>query len=156
MVYYAVKVLLSAVLIVLVTEIAKRSTLAGALIASVPLTSVLAFVWLYWDTRDAARVAGLSIDIFWGYPSLAFLSRCRCSSGWAGDSGRAWSRNGRHGRMLRRHDRYTAPVRRGGVSRGLAANPPWPPFFKRGPVGGRRCAANLQWCAGTFSGPTPL
>jgi hypothetical protein len=74
MVYYAVKVLLSAVLIVLVTEIAKRSTLAGALIASVPLTSVLAFVWLYWDTRDAARVAGLSIDIFWlVIPSLALF-----------------------------------------------------------------------------------
>ena len=74
MVYYAVKVLLSAVLIVLVTEIAKRSTLAGALIASLPLTSVLAFVWLYWDTRDAARVAGLSIDIFWlVIPSLALF-----------------------------------------------------------------------------------
>jgi hypothetical protein len=74
MVYYAVKVLLSAVLIVLVTELAKRSTLAGALIASLPLTSVLAFVWLYWDTRDAAKVADLSIDIFWlVIPSLALL-----------------------------------------------------------------------------------
>ena len=74
MVYYAVKVLLSAVLIVLVTEIAKRSTLAGALIASLPLTSVLAFVWLYWDTRDAAKVAGLSIDILWlVIPSLALF-----------------------------------------------------------------------------------
>jgi hypothetical protein len=74
MVYYAVKVLLSAVLIVLVTELAKRSTLAGALIASLPLTSLLAFVWLYWDTRDASRVAGLSIDIFWlVIPSLALF-----------------------------------------------------------------------------------
>jgi hypothetical protein len=74
MLYYAVKVLLSAVLIVFVTELAKRSTLAGALVASLPLTSVLAFVWLYWDTRDAAKVADLSIDIFWlVIPSLALL-----------------------------------------------------------------------------------
>ncbi|HYL18803.1 MAG TPA: DUF3147 family protein [Burkholderiales bacterium] len=71
---YAIKVLLSAVLIVLVTELAKRSTLAGAVIASLPLTSLLAFVWLYWDTRDASRVAGLSVDIFWlVIPSLALF-----------------------------------------------------------------------------------
>jgi hypothetical protein len=74
MIYYAAKVLLSAVLIVLVAEVAKRSTWAGALIASLPLTSLLAFVWLYWDTRDATRVAGLSIDIFWlVIPSLALF-----------------------------------------------------------------------------------
>jgi hypothetical protein len=71
---YAIKVLLSAVLIVLVTELAKRSTVAGAVIASLPLTSLLAFVWLYWETRDASRVAGLSVDIFWlVIPSLALF-----------------------------------------------------------------------------------
>ena len=71
---YAIKVLLSALVIVFVTELAKRSTLVGALIASLPLTSLLAFVWLYWDTRDASRVAGLSIDIFWlVLPSLALF-----------------------------------------------------------------------------------
>ncbi|MGH8528257.1 MAG: DUF3147 family protein [Nevskiales bacterium] len=74
MTYYAVKLLLSAVVIVLISELAKRNTLAGALLASLPLTSLLAFIWVYWETRDAARIATLSLDIFWlVFPSLALF-----------------------------------------------------------------------------------
>lgn len=72
--YYAVKILVSAVLIVLIAEIAKRSTLFGALIASLPITSLLAFIWLYLDTGDSAKVAALSAGVFWlVLPSLAFF-----------------------------------------------------------------------------------
>lgn len=74
MVYYIVKLLITVVLIVLVSELAKRSTLYGALLASVPLVSVLAMIWLYVDTRDSARVAALSGSIFWlVLPSLALF-----------------------------------------------------------------------------------
>jgi hypothetical protein len=74
MTYYAIKVLLSAVVVILVSELAKRNSLLGALAASLPITSLLAFVWLYWDTGDAARVSSLSIDIFWlVIPSLALF-----------------------------------------------------------------------------------
>ena len=74
MVYYAIKVLISAALIVLVSELAKRDSLLAALVASLPVTSLLAFVWLYWDTGDAARVSSLSLDIFWlVIPSLALF-----------------------------------------------------------------------------------
>ena len=65
MFYYTVKILLSALIIVAVSEIAKRSSVLGALLASLPLTSLLAFVWLYLDTGDAQKVASLSSDIFW-------------------------------------------------------------------------------------------
>jgi hypothetical protein len=65
MFYYTIKILLSSLVIVAVSEIAKRSTLLGALLASLPLTSLLAFVWLYVDTGDVQKVAGLSSDIFW-------------------------------------------------------------------------------------------
>jgi hypothetical protein len=72
--YYAVKILVSAVLIVLISEIAKRSTLFGALVASLPITSLLAFIWLYLDTGDSARIAALSTGVFWlVLPSLAFF-----------------------------------------------------------------------------------
>jgi hypothetical protein len=75
MIYYAVKVLLSAIVVVAVSEVAKRSTLAGALIASLPLTSILAFVWLYSETHDVERISGLSIDIVWlVIPSLALFA----------------------------------------------------------------------------------
>lgn len=75
MIHYAVKVLVSAALIVLISEIAKRSTLFGALVASLPITSLLAFIWLYVDTGDAARISSLSIGVFWlVIPSLAFFA----------------------------------------------------------------------------------
>lgn len=74
MIYYIVKLLITVVLIVLVSELAKRSTLYGALLASVPLVSVLAMIWLYVDTRDSAKVAALSGSIFWlVLPSLALF-----------------------------------------------------------------------------------
>jgi len=65
MFYFMIKVLLSALIIAAISEISKRSTILGALLASLPLTSVLAFVWLYIDTGDSARVADLSMEIFW-------------------------------------------------------------------------------------------
>jgi hypothetical protein len=65
MLHYIVKVALSAVLIVAIAEFAKRSSFWGALIAALPLTSLLAFVWLYLDTGDSRAVAALSTSIFW-------------------------------------------------------------------------------------------
>lgn len=74
MLYYSIKILLSSLIIVAVSEIAKRSSMLGALLASLPLTSLLAFVWLYLDTGDVQKVASLSSDIFWlVLPSLALF-----------------------------------------------------------------------------------
>ena len=47
--------MLSALIIVAVSEVAKRSSLLGAALASLPLTSLLAFVWLYLDTGDTQK-----------------------------------------------------------------------------------------------------
>ncbi len=75
MLYYVVKVSISAALIVLVSEVAKRSSVLGGLIASLPLVSLLGIIWLYVDTRDAAKVAALAADIFWlVLPSLVFFA----------------------------------------------------------------------------------
>src|SRR5512141_815134 len=72
--YYITKIAVSAALIVLISEIAKRSALIGAIVASVPLVSVLAMIWLYTDTRDAAQVADLSRSIVWlVLPSLVLF-----------------------------------------------------------------------------------
>lgn len=65
MLYTLLKVLISAILIAAISEIAKRSSLLGAILASIPLLSVLAMVWLYIDTRNALEVSNLSIAIFW-------------------------------------------------------------------------------------------
>ena len=74
MVALIVKVLLTALIVVGVSELGKRSALAGALLASLPLTSLLALIWLYRDTGDATQAADLARGIFWlVLPSLAFF-----------------------------------------------------------------------------------
>jgi hypothetical protein len=74
MVYSAVKVLLTAVLVVAIAEAAKRSTVLGGIIASLPLTSVLAFIWLYGETGDTQKIADLSTSVFWYVlPSLVLF-----------------------------------------------------------------------------------
>ena len=62
---YAIKILLTSVIVVAISELAKRESFWGALLASLPLTSLLAFVWLYVETGDVNKVAGLSQGIFW-------------------------------------------------------------------------------------------
>jgi hypothetical protein len=72
--YTALKVLLTAVLVVAISEAAKRSTLLGGILASLPLTSLLAFIWLYGETGDTAKIADLSVSIFWYVlPSLVLF-----------------------------------------------------------------------------------
>ncbi len=65
MLYNIIKVLISAFLVATISEIAKRSSVFGAILASIPLVSVLAMVWLYIDTQNAREVAMLSKAIFW-------------------------------------------------------------------------------------------
>ncbi len=65
MFYYAVKLAVSAIVIAAIAEIAKRSTGFAALVASLPLTSLLAFVWLHAEGVESARIAELSGQIFW-------------------------------------------------------------------------------------------
>lgn len=74
MTYYIIKIAVTTALIVAISEIAKRSTLVGAILASVPLVSVLAMVWLYAETKDVARVGALATSVFWlVLPSLALF-----------------------------------------------------------------------------------
>ena len=86
MAYYVVKLVLSAAIIVAVSELSKTSRTAGAVLASLPLLSLLAMVWLYVDTRQAEAVARLSTDIFWlVLPSLPLflILPALLRSGWS-------------------------------------------------------------------------
>ena len=75
MIYHAIKLVLSAVIIVAVSEIAKREPIWAGALASLPLVSLLAIVWLYLDTGSGEQVASLSWSIFWlVLPSLVFFA----------------------------------------------------------------------------------
>ena len=74
MLYLIIKTVLTAVIIVGISEIGKRYTPFAALLAALPLTSLLAMIWLYVDTGDSGRIAELSIGIFWlVLPTLLFF-----------------------------------------------------------------------------------
>jgi hypothetical protein len=83
---FGAKILVTVAVVVAVSEIAKRSSFWGAVLASLPLTSLLAFVWLYAETGNAQAVANLSQTIFWlVLPSLPLfvLLPLLLRTGWA-------------------------------------------------------------------------
>jgi len=74
MLSYIVKILITTLLIVTISEIAKRSSLIAGILASIPIVSVLAMIWMYVDTKDTVKVSDLSVSIFWlVIPSLALF-----------------------------------------------------------------------------------
>ena len=71
MLYLAIKAAISGVIVAAVSEIARRYPGWGGLVASLPLTSLLAMVWLFRDSHDPGRVAALSVSTFWFFlPSI--------------------------------------------------------------------------------------
>ncbi len=69
--YLLLKALLSGLVIAAASEIARRSPGLGGLVVSLPLVSLLAFLWLWRDTGDPERIAALSQSAFWFFlPSM--------------------------------------------------------------------------------------
>ena len=60
-----IKTLISAAIIAMVSEIAKRSPAFAALIASLPLISVLGMLWIDQETSDVQRIASHAEATFW-------------------------------------------------------------------------------------------
>lgn len=65
MLYLFAKAALSGIIVMLVSEIARRSPSLGGLVASLPLISVLAIIWLWKETADSERVAAHANATFW-------------------------------------------------------------------------------------------
>ncbi len=69
--YFALKILISALILVAVSEIAKRNQTLGGMILSLPMMSVLAMTWMWRDTGDTAKIADTAQASFWFFlPSL--------------------------------------------------------------------------------------
>jgi hypothetical protein len=63
--YLIIKAALSGIIVAAVSEIARRYPSWGGLVASLPLTSLLAMLWLYRDSHEPERVAELSLSTIW-------------------------------------------------------------------------------------------
>lgn len=78
MLQLAIKALVSGVLIAAASEIARRNPGWGGLIASLPLTTLIALAWLWRDTHDPARAAdfvtGTAYYVIAALPAFAVLA----------------------------------------------------------------------------------
>jgi hypothetical protein len=65
MTQFLLKVLLSALVVAGASELARRYSVIGALLVSLPLTSIMAMIWLWRDGVPATQIADFSASIFW-------------------------------------------------------------------------------------------
>lgn len=65
MLYFTIKCAVSGILIGLASTLARRNPGFGALIASLPLVSVLGMIWLWRERPDAANMADHAQATFW-------------------------------------------------------------------------------------------
>ncbi len=62
---FAVRAILSGIIIALIAFVGRKAPAAGALIASLPLISILGMVWLWRDTGDSKLLANHAEATFW-------------------------------------------------------------------------------------------
>ena len=62
---YLTKILVSALIITGASELARRSTGLAALVLALPVVSLLTFIWVWLEHRDAQQISRLSIETFW-------------------------------------------------------------------------------------------
>ena len=65
MLWYSIKLVLTAAIIVLISEVSKKLPILGSLIASLPLVSVLGMIWMYGEKTDVEKIASHSEGTFW-------------------------------------------------------------------------------------------
>ena len=65
MAWLVTKYLITAFVVVLVTELAKRSDTLGGLVAALPLVTVLTLIWLYVEQQPADKIANHAWYTFW-------------------------------------------------------------------------------------------
>jgi hypothetical protein len=94
MTYLIIKAALSGLIVMIVSEVARRSPGLGGLIASLPLVSILGIIWLWRDTSDVERIAAHAEATFWFVlpPLPMFLAFPRCSETGSVSGPRCWPR----------------------------------------------------------------
>ena len=65
MLWYVIKIMITAVIVVIISEISKRLPLLGSLIASLPLISVLGMIWIFSETKDVQKIITHAEGTFW-------------------------------------------------------------------------------------------
>jgi uncharacterized membrane protein YdcZ (DUF606 family) len=65
---------LTAAVVAIISEVAKRSDRLGRLLVALPLVTLLALIWLYFEKQPQGKIANHAWYTFWcGVPMLAML-----------------------------------------------------------------------------------
>ncbi|WP_117232681.1 DUF3147 family protein [Vibrio maerlii] len=65
MLWVAIKYLTTAAIVVLISEVAKRSDKLGALVAALPTVTILALIWMYIDGQGSKKLSNHAFFTFW-------------------------------------------------------------------------------------------
>lgn len=67
------KVVISAIIIAIVTEISRRFPTYGGIIAALPLVSLLSIIWLYVQGEQSPALSKFALGVLWGFPATAVM-----------------------------------------------------------------------------------
>ncbi|MFC1482690.1 DUF3147 family protein [Candidatus Margulisiibacteriota bacterium] len=69
-----VKIIVSALIITILSETAKKYTNISGFLAAMPITTLMILIWLYIEKRDVVLLSNFSKSVFWAIiPSLLFF-----------------------------------------------------------------------------------
>lgn len=71
--FVVMKIIASAIVIGVVTEIARRFPSYGGVLAALPLVSLLSIIWLYVQGEQSATLSKFALGVLWGFPATAIL-----------------------------------------------------------------------------------
>ncbi len=80
MLYLISKYLITAGMVVLISELAKKSDRIGALVASLPLVTILTLIWLFVEGQSETKISNHAYYTFWYViPTLPMFILCNRS-----------------------------------------------------------------------------
>ncbi|WP_019413633.1 DUF3147 family protein [Paenisporosarcina sp. TG20] len=71
--FVVMKIIASAIVIGMVTEISRRFPSYGGVVAALPLVSLLSIIWLYVQGEQTATLSKFALGVLWGFPATAVL-----------------------------------------------------------------------------------
>lgn len=75
--FFVVKIIISALIIAIVSEISKKYTSVGGLIAAMPLTTLLSMFWLYFENKDNELILNFLLSVIQGvFITFLFFIPC--------------------------------------------------------------------------------
>jgi hypothetical protein len=71
--FFIIKIIASALIIGLVSEIARKFPSVGGIIAALPLVSILSLIWLSVQGESTRNMSNFAAGVLWGFPATAIL-----------------------------------------------------------------------------------